>query len=120
MIAVGPVVPGNCSSEGSTILASQPEFDALLREVGATAVNGDAGSLLVDFAQERVILRHGRPDEGVVWMALEESQATLGVLGCVNPVPEPGCVARFYRVAGTPTEADTRTCDPVGCSGSAR
>jgi hypothetical protein len=106
------------------VIASEADLRALYDELGSvTSADGSvsdggmAETPAVDFARERVIVREG-PIQTIAWAVTQNEKAVIGLLGCFSPSPASTCSVDVVAIPSLVTAVESRTCDPVKCSGA--
>ena len=71
----------------------------------------------VDFTKESVIIREATDAQGIVWMAVSGTTATVGTQGCKTLAP-PTCVFQAIAVDAVLTQANGYSCQDITCGGA--
>ena len=86
---------------------------------GGASAPGAIGLPAVDFTKESVILREATDAQGVAWMVVTGTTATVGTQGCVG-AGSGACVVQVVAVDALLTKADGYSCENIRCGGIGR
>jgi hypothetical protein len=85
--------------------------DAGTPPAGATALPA------VDFTKESVIIREATDAQGIAWMTVSGTTATVGTQGC-KAQGTGACKLQVIAVDAVLTEADGYSCEDINCGGT--
>ena len=85
-------------------------------DAGAPAPNAIALPA-VDFTKESVIIREATDAQGIAWMAVSGTTATVGTQGC-KLTGTGACLFQVIAVDAVLTEADGYSCEDINCGGA--
>ena len=71
----------------------------------------------VDFTKESVIIREATDAQGISWMSVSGTTATVGTQGCIATGGET-CVFQVIAVDAVLTTANTYSCEDINCGGA--
>jgi len=71
----------------------------------------------VDFTKESVIIREATDAQGIAWMVVSGTTATVGTQGC-KATGTGACTFQVIAVDAILTEADGYSCEDINCGGA--
>jgi hypothetical protein len=84
---------------------------------GGASAPGAMALPAVDFTKESVIIREATDAQGLSWMVVSGSTATLGTQGCLA-AGTGVCVFHVIAVDALVTKADGYACENINCGGT--
>ena len=106
-------------------ITSAADLRRAYEEAGIPIADPDGGASLanamalpsVDFTKESVIIREATDAQGIAWMVVNGTTATVGTQGCTG-AGTGVCAFQVMAVDAVVTKADGYACDDLNCGGT--